>query len=142
MKPMIDVFVKEEYEGVKQEDNLCSICEKAFKSPAGVKSHMTRMHKWKDGESLVKEDEKEYNELCDKCEFKVKAEKKYLALQLLRKHKKDQHPKNCSECDYKAQNLQELKRHERDVHGKSTISTSPPAKRKRNSPDDNIENME
>ena len=142
VKPMIDGFVKEEYEGVKQEDNLCSICEKAFKSSTGVKSHMTRMHKGKSGESLEKEDKKEYNELCDKCESKVKAEKKYLALQLLRKHKKDQHPKNCSECDFKAQNLQELKRHERDVHGKSTISTSPPAKRKRNSPDDNIESME
>ena len=38
-----------------------------------------------------------------------------------------------------------MKRHERDVHGKNTISTSPPAKRKRNSKDimnKSVENMD
>ena len=144
VKPLINEFVKDSFEDIEQDENICSVCEKVFKSANGLKSHITRMHKMNieemfskevqssPHETCNKEEKKEYLELCDKCDFKVRAEKKYLALQLLRKHKKDQHPKTCSECEVIAKTFQELKRHERDVHGKYTISTSPPAKRKRN----------
>ena len=59
-----------------------------------------------------------------------------MALQLLCKHKREKHPKICSNCEYTAKSLQDLKRHERDTHGKVSVSTSPPAKKKRS--DDSI----
>ena len=77
------------------------------------------------------EGEKEYCNVCDKCDYKIVANRKYVALQLLKEHTNEHHIKTCSECNYKAQNLQDMKRHGRDIHGIMTGSTSPPAKRKR-----------
>ena len=149
VKPLIDKFVKDEREDieeVEQEDNkYCTVCEKVFKSPAGLKTHITKKHKQTDvgkvsteKESLlnetcnISETEKEYSEMCNQCDFIAIAEKKYLVLKLMTKHKKDRHYKFCGECEYKAKNLQDMKRHERDVHDKITGSTSPPAKKERN----------
>ena len=56
---------------------------------------------------------------------------KYVALQLMLKHKEECHSKKCSDCDFIARNKQETKRHMRDDHGVITGSTSPPLKRKR-----------
>ena len=91
------------------------------------------------------EDEKEYSEKCKKCDFEATAERKYIVFQLLNIHKKEQHPKGCGECDFKPQNLQALKRHEKNVHGNITVSTSPPAKKKRKSIEiisQTVENMD
>ena len=82
------------------------------------------------GDSSDLEGEKEYCNVCDKCDYKIVANRKYVAVQLLLDHKNEHHIKNCSECEYKAHNLQDMKRHGRDVHGIKTASTSPP-KRKR-----------
>lgn len=51
-------------------------------------------------------DEKKYTKMCDTCNFVVKANKKYIS-------------------------LQQLKRHMRDEHNKTTRSTSPPMKKKK-----------
>ena len=173
IKPLIAKFVNDENVDENTEElNSCSVCERTFKSPAGLKTHITTKHKAQSREIssseevllLEKEaakvvnsieyrieeldDEeaftinetcdiesnvKEYSEICQICDFKVRAERKYLALQLINKHKKEIHTKSCDDCGFKAQNLQEMKRHERDTHGKINISTSPPTKRKRKS---------
>ena len=176
IKPLIVEFVKEEnVDEEKEEDkNTCSVCDKTFKSPAGLKTHNTTKHKLQAQEKLLEKDafkvvnciekcieeldEKEaselnetcdlekdlkvYSENCENCEFKIVAERKYLALKILSKHKREKHAKICSECDFNALNLQELKRHLRDTHGKISISTSPPAKKKRRGEEVEKENPE
>ena len=74
---------------------------------------------------------KEYCNICDECDYRIIANRKYVTLQELLRHKDEKHTKACSECDYKARNLQDMRRHLRDVHGIITGSTSPPTKRKR-----------
>ena len=49
----------------------------------------------------------------------------------MKKHKAECHSKPCDQCDFKANNLQEMKRHMRDSHAVHTESTSPPNKKKR-----------
>ena len=46
VKPLIDEFVKNESEDVNEEEpDICCVCEKVFKTPAGLKSHITKIHK-------------------------------------------------------------------------------------------------
>ena len=75
--------------------------------------------------------DKEYIDGCDQCDFRITASKKYIALQLVKKHKAEYHSKPCSQCYFKANSLQEMKRHMRDIHDVKTESTSPPNKKKR-----------
>ena len=82
-------------------------------------------------ENIDHGDDKQYIDGCDQCDFRITASKKYIALQLLKKHKVEHHSKPCSQCDFKANSLQEMKRHMRDSHDVKTESTSPPNKKKR-----------
>ena len=176
IKPLISEFVNEESEDLNESEEedtkTCHVCEKTFKSPGGLKTHVTKKHKEQTGSILTTEEElliekeafqvvnrletykeeldnekkvtlnetcdieskdvREFSEVCENCEFEAVADRKYLALQLLCKHKREKHPKICSDCEYKAKNMQELKRHERDNHGRISASTSPPSKKKRN----------
>ena len=86
--------------------------------------------------------EKEYINACEYCDFSITAGKKYVAVQLLLKHKDECHHKTCSDCEFKAKNLQEMKRHIRDVHTIAFSSTSPPLKKKRMKRNDSIESMD
>ena len=89
-------------------------------------------------ESIAKETEetKEYSEACDVCDEKISANKKYIVIRNMAKHKAECHGKSCCNCDFKAKTLQEMRRHTRDLHGETTSSTSPPTKRKRRENDD------
>ena len=54
------------------------------------------------GECFDRKDEKEYCNVCEECDYKIIANRKYAAVQLLLKHKDECHEKTCSECEYKA----------------------------------------
>ena len=71
---------------------------------------------------------KRYRNNCDKCEFVVDATKRYVALQLLKKHKTTNH---CPKCDFSVNNYIILRRHMRDEHDLKTVSTSPPPKKRK-----------
>ena len=81
---------------------------------------------------------KSYQNKCDKCDYSASANRRYGAMQLLKKHKADECPmrtlqlrNKCSKCEHKANNLMNLKRHMRDKHDLTTQSTSPPSKKQR-----------
>ena len=76
--------------------------------------------------------EKTYSDKCDVCEYAATATKKYSVVQLMLKHKEACCKKKyCSECDFKAKDSISMKKHMRDQHEISSVSTSPPLKRKR-----------
>ena len=81
--------------------------------------------------------DRKYSNECDRCDFKVEDNKKYIVAQKLVKHKKTDCDNkivpqfNCVQCDFRAKDSLSLKRHMRDVHESLTASTSPPPKRKR-----------
>ena len=74
---------------------------------------------------------KNYVSKCDLCGFDVTTIKKYLGIQKIAKHKEACSMRKCDECDYFAKDKSNMKRHMRDTHEISSISTSPPTKRKR-----------
>ena len=86
--------------------------------------------------------EKEYINACEHCDYRITASRKYIALQLVRKHKEECHFKTCCDCEFRAKNLQEMKRHVRDEHNITSYSTSPPMKKKRIRRMNSIESMD
>ena len=95
IEPLINKFLNNDDEEdnndilkEKADINKCSFCDKTFKTEAASKGHITRMHKQTDVESQEKNKSiKNYQNKCDKCDFTVNANRKYLALQLVQKHK-------------------------------------------------------
>ena len=87
------------------------------------------------------EDEKKlvkYENKCDKCDYKASANRRYIALQIVQKHKEEDCPNRilrkkvqCSKCDYRANNSVVMKRHMRDIHEVNSKSISPPSKKLR-----------
>ena len=80
--------------------------------------------------------------ICEECDFKVVANRKYIALQNLRLHKDEYHSKICDKCEYKTRSYLELKRHMRDTHGIKSCSTSPAKKKKKNNMGEDEETMD
>ena len=116
----------------------CIHCDKTFYTNQGLKGHITRMHKRKMDDSVenidyegddIKGDttetetdaeatleEKSYTKevkskevCCEECNLRIIADRKYIALQNLRKHKDEYHGKNCDKCDYKTRSNLEMK---------------------------------
>jgi hypothetical protein len=92
---------------------------------------------------------KKYTSKCERCDFFVGDNKKYGAVQMILKHKKEGCIKKstgkleCEQCEFKANDKIQSKRHMRDVHEIGNASTSPPPKRKRRtSVDQDDDNME
>ena len=84
-------------------------------------------------ETAVKKDlEKRYVNECDICGYEVLANRKYVSLQMIKKHKETCMERTCNLCDFIPKDKQQLKRHRRDEHGFITGSTSPPLKKKKN----------
>ena len=90
---------------------------------------------------------KRYQNNCDKCDFTANTNKRYEAIQLIKKHKVEdcvnrtiRLSNKCSNCEFEAINSMLIKRHMRDEHDVKTFSTSPPAKKLRKHKD--IEKME
>ena len=89
--------------------------------------------------------EKKYTKKCENCDYEVEATKRYVAIQILSKHKETCVKKasklsktiNCDECDLEVMDKQKMKRHKRDEHGVVSGSTSPPMKKKRRQSSDN-----
>ena len=80
--------------------------------------------------------------ICEECDFRIIASRKYIALQSLRNHKNEYHPKICDKCEYKTRSFIELRRHMRDIHGIKSCSTSPPKKKKKNDRRESEETMD
>ena len=85
-----------------------------------------------------------YYNKCEKCDFTADGSKRYVALQLLKKHKETckivkSNTRQCCNCDFETNNILIMKRHTRDVHGIITGSTSPPSKKKKKSVDENVD---
>ena len=60
------------------------------------------------------------------------ANRKYVSLQMIKKHKETCMERTCNLCDFIPKDMQQLKRHRRDEHGFISGSTSPPLKKKKN----------
>ena len=98
--------------------------------------------------------EMKYINKCENCDYEAKADKKYLALQLLLNHKdsccvnkmkKIRKTTKCNQCDFIMNESSNMKRHMRDAHEVKTDSTSPPPKKKKpilEELNDNIEDMD
>ena len=144
IEPLINKFLNNDDEEdnndilkEKADINKCSFCDKTFKTEAALKGHMTRMHKQTDVETQDKNKSiKNYHNKCDKCDFTANANRKYLALQLVQKHKEEdcinrtmKIRNQCGQCEFKANNSFLMKRHMRDKHDIKTQSTSPPSKK-------------
>ena len=77
-------------------------------------------------------EEKKYTKMCEACDFKLEANKKYMLLQKLRHHKVSCLSRiQCSNCDIKVKDQQQVKRHMCDEHNLMSGSTSPPLKKKK-----------
>ena len=157
IEPLIDKFLNNDEEednnkGNEKADEIkCSLCDKTFKTKTALKGHLTRMHKQTDDKT---QDDirsvKSYQHKCDKCDFTTNANRRYLALQLVQKHKEDECinrtikiRNKCDLCEFKANNPFLMKRHIRDKHDIKTQSTSPPCKKqKRQEKDVSVEPMD
>ena len=94
-------------------------------------------------ETLGSKDEKKYTSDCESCDFVAVASRKYITLKMLKIHK-ESCPKEkmhkikinqkCEICNFEEYDYTVFKKHMRDQHGKTTVSTSPPLKRKREVP--------
>ena len=92
-------------------------------------------------------EEKKYCNECGDCGLKLEAKRRYLVVQLLKKHKESCHGKNnnavfktsCNLCDFKAKESYLLRRHMRDEHNINSGSTSPPQKKKKILSKDNFQ---
>ena len=95
-----------------------------------------------------------YTNKCENCDYEAKANKKYLALQLIKnprdsccknKMKRVKKTTKCTQCDFAINESSNMKRHMRDVHRDKTVSTSPPPKKRKSISeelDERIEEME
>ena len=95
--------------------------------------------------------EKKYTHKCETCEYEAKANKKYLAFQLIRSHKvscngnrnkKVKKPVKCDQCDLVINERLNMKRHVSDEHEAKCESSSPPTKKKKTSIDEFNERIE
>ena len=151
---MLDIDINNSLE-IKQRSKSaikCVQCDKTFKSKPGLKTHVTKMHKeeeeLKNTSENTQESVKTYQKKCEKCEFLVKANKRYTVAQNMIKHKEECHKStvksykrmNCSKCDFETRESLVMRRHMRDEHEAGTVSTSPPPKKKRKSPVESEEN--
>ena len=161
---MMDVDVqnqiKREKTAKRQESQIkCSHCDKIFKTNPGLKTHIKRKHR---DDEITSNDEsrdtlkntenqlKTYQRKCEMCDFKTEASRKYVVAQNIIKHKEDVHKSlkksqkiiKCNECDFVARDSMVMKRHIRDEHGTGSISISPPPKKKRKTPVENINGEE
>ena len=90
-------------------------------------------------------EEKVYINACDKCDFKTEANRRYISIQHIKKHSKEQcliQKSKCIQCGERLKSIQEMKRHVRDQHGQATSSTSPPTKKKRQQLKETTESFE
>lgn len=77
-------------------------------------------------------EEKKYTKMCNTCDFQVEANKNYISVQKILKHRDYcNHRIQCLQCDLKFKDQSKMKKHMRDVHGLMTSSNSPPLKKKR-----------
>ena len=103
----------------QEEINKCSFCDKTTQTIVGLKRHITKMHKNEilnqtehtddnDSSKIVgslldelvettnnlfdedKIDDQKYQRKCDRCEYTVKTEKSYVAIQSMKKHKEEE----------------------------------------------------
>ena len=82
---------------------------------------------------------KKYSNECDICGFLATATRRYVAIQMLSKHKESCFKiAKCVECDFSAKDSVVMKRHMRDQHDIMSSSTSPPLKRKKKTDDVNL----
>ena len=83
----------------------------------------------------IVEDDKEvrrYTKMCNSCDFKVEAERKYISMQKILQHRDMcSFRLSCPQCDKTFKEQRILKRHMRDEHRITTCSTSPPLKKKK-----------
>ena len=76
----------------------------------------------------------------DGCDYTVENERKYGVVQKMLQHKKGfcknqlKAKSDCEQCDFKANDRNNMKRHMRDAHEVNTVSTSPPPKKTRRAP--------
>ena len=151
----------------KEKNNKRNFCDKTTQTNVGLKRHITKMHRneilnqiEQTGDdnsssivgSLLEElvettnnlidedmkDDQKYQNKCDRCEFAVKADKRYVIIQSMKKHKEEEClnrtlklNNQCDLCGYKDTSYTSLKRHKRDKHDIKTMSTSPPTKKLR-----------
>ena len=77
-------------------------------------------------------EKKKYTKTCEKCEFEIEANKKYLLLRKISLHKDNCISSiKCLKCNKRFQNKDHLKFHVCDKHKSTSISKSPPSKKKR-----------
>ena len=77
------------------------------------------------------EDERKYICKCEFCAFEALSSKRYLAIQMLTKHKETCKTSKCVKCDFCVTDKNIMKRHMRDKHDVMSCSTSPPPKKKK-----------
>ena len=143
VKPMIEDLVmdkgtghdekveaSEQDETSEKDDNLktiekfkCEMCDKSLKSNQGLKTHKTKTHRVQENKEVqakadVHKTDKIYEEKCENCEHIESANRKYLALRKLLKHKEEKHKStssvkliDCSKCEYKVKDRSTMKRH-------------------------------
>ena len=75
---------------------------------------------------------RKYTKMCNSCDFQVEANKNYISVQKILKHRDSCSLRvSCFQCDLKFKDQTKMKKHMRDVHGQSTNSLSPPNKKKK-----------
>ena len=80
IKPLISEFVNEESDDVSESEEedtkTCHVCEKTFKSPGGLKTHVTKKHKEQTGSTPTTEEdlvlEKEAFQVVNKLKTHIK----------------------------------------------------------------------
>ena len=85
-------------------------------------------------EEIVKDESevKKYTKMCNNCDFKVEAHRKYISLQQILQHRdRCNFSITCPQCDKKLKDQPALKRHMRNEHSVTSCSISPPMKKKK-----------
>ena len=111
---MVNILLKEIFEISDDEDSLDGLTLEENITPTS------------------NDNDKKYVNKCEFCGYEAQANKRYIALQLLKKHK-EKHCTDlkCSKCGFNSNDRMVLRRHNRYQHEVMTNSTSPPHKRKK-----------